>query len=94
MIAVAAKHSTDTSNWPVLLLIGVLVGLAMILGFLLLRRDREIGRTKVGFFVERHRHDDPERPWPELRHTSEYELPPWLDKTGPQEQPTEVKEKP
>lgn len=90
---IAAVHHTTTtdSNWPVLLLVGVLVALAMILGFLLLRHDREVGRTKVGFFIERHRHDDPEQPWPELRHTSEYELPTWVDKPEP---PTEVKEKP
>ena len=66
-------------------MVGILVGLAMILVFLLVRRDREVGRTKIGFFVERTRHDAPERPWPELRHTTEYELPPWMDKTAEQQ---------
>lgn len=86
MIA-AVQH--QTTNNDLLFVVGILVGLAMILVFLLVRRDREVGRTKIGFFVERTRHDRPERPWPELRHTTEYELPPWLDKTA--EQPTQEK---
>ena len=50
----------STVDWELLLAIGLLLALALILGYRLLDRDPRVRRTRYGFFVERDRFEDDE----------------------------------
>ena len=72
-----------TLDWKLLLTIGVLIVLAMVLAYRLMRRDSTIARTRYGFFVERDRFED-EQPdgWPQLEPPEHQTLPAWTDRTA------------
>ena len=69
---------------------GLLIALVLVLAFLLLRHDPSVGRTRIGFFIERQKFDDePDDDWPEpvaARHTA---LPHWPDRETTAELPPE-----
>lgn len=79
----------ETVSWTLLLAVSVLVALLLILGFLLLRHDPDVGRTRFGFFVERERYSD-EPPWPELRPPADRTLPRWPDRDKTVELPPDT----
>jgi hypothetical protein len=69
-------------EWQLLLTVGLLVALALVLGYRLLHRDRDIARTRYGFFVERDRFDTDEPEWPQLEPPEHQSLPDWTDRTA------------
>jgi hypothetical protein len=62
-------------DFRVILVLAVVVVIAIGLGVRLLSRDRDVRRTRYGFFVERDRYDDEPEPPPELEDTQELEPP-------------------
>ena len=82
-----------TVDWKVLTVVGVLILVAMILGSRLLSRDRDVRRTRYGFFVERDRFDQ-EEPWPQFPPPPETRsLPLWADQEKTVELPPEEEKK-
>jgi hypothetical protein len=75
--------AATTLDWKLLLTIGVLIVLAMVLAYRLMRRDSTIARTRYGFFVERDRfEDEPPDGWPQLEPPEHQTLPAWTDRTA------------
>ena len=56
-----AKSVSQFSD-PLIALALILLAAVLVIGLVLSRRDRTIKRTRFGFFVERIRHDDDDRP--------------------------------
>jgi hypothetical protein len=69
-------------EWQLLLTVGLLVALALVLGYRLLHRDPTIRRTRYGLFVERDRFDDEPDKWLQLEPPEHQSLPAWQDRTA------------
>lgn len=80
-----------TVDWKVLTIAGVLILVAMILGYRLLNRDPDVRRARYGFFVERDRYTDDEPFWPNLppKHEALPSTTQWPDREKTVELPPE-----